>query len=75
MGFRVDGKALNHRLNVAGQGIKQRQTLDFLVKQLNAQSQIVGFCREDVDHFAAHAESTALERLVVTGILQLRQTA
>ncbi len=73
--FRVDGEALDHRLNVSCQRVEERQAFDLLVKQLNAQRHIVRFRREDVDHFAAHAERTTLEGLVIAGVLQLRQAA
>ena len=73
--FRVDGKALNGRINVAGQRVKQRKAFHLFVKQLNTQRQIVRFGREDVDNLATHAESRALERLIVAGVLQFSQTA
>jgi hypothetical protein len=60
---------------VTGQRIEQRQALNFFIKQLNAQRNIVRFRREDIDHLAAHAEGAALEGLIVAGILQLGQTA
>ncbi len=75
MRFWVDGVALNDGLDVAGERVEQRQALHLFIKQLNAQCNIVRFRREDIDNLAAHAERTALERLIVTGVLQLRQTA
>ncbi len=73
--FRVDGEALDHRLDVTGQRIEQRQAFNLFVEQLHAQRHIVRLRREDINHLAAHAEGPALERLIVTGVLQLRQTA
>ena len=60
---------------MAGERVEQRQALDLFIKQLNAQRDIVGFRREDVDHLAAHAKGAALEGLIVAGILQFGQTA
>ena len=60
---------------MAGERVEQRQALDLFIKQLNAQRDIVGFRREDVDHLAAHAKGAALEGLIVAGILQLGQAA
>ena len=34
--FRVDGKALDHRLNVSGQRVEERQAFNLFVKQLDA---------------------------------------
>ena len=47
----------------------------FVVEQLDAQRQLVRLRRVNVDHLAAHAEGSALEGLIVAGILQLRQPA
>ena len=60
---------------MAGERVEQRQALNFFVKQLNAQGDIVRFRREDVDHLAAHPEGAALEGLIVAGILQFGQAA
>ena len=73
--FRVDGIAWNRRFHLTGERIEQRQPLNLFIEQLDTQRNIVGFRREDVDHFTAHAEGAALEGLIVTGILQLRQAA
>ena len=74
MGLGINGIARHRTFDVAGERVEQRQTLDLFVKQLNAQSDIVGFRREDVDHLAAHAKSAALKGLIVAGILQFGQT-
>ncbi len=73
MRFRVDGETLDNGIDGAGQRIEQRQPLHLFVEQLNAQRQLVRFRREDVNHLAAHAKGAALERLIVAGVLQLRQ--
>lgn len=41
MGFRVDGKARDRRLDVAGERVEQRQALDFFIEQLYAQRDVV----------------------------------
>ena len=75
VGFGINGEARDRRLNMTGQRIEQRQALNFLIEQLNAQRDIVRLRREDINHLAAHAEGTALEGLIVAGVLQLGQAA
>ena len=57
-----------------GERIKQRQAFHFFIKQLDAQRHVIRLRREDVNHFTTHTERPALEGLVVTGVLQFRQT-
>ena len=75
VGLWIDGVTLDHRLHMAGKRVEQRQPLHLFIKQFYAQGDIVGLGGEDINHLAAHAERTALEGLIVAGVLQLGQTA
>jgi len=56
-----------------GERVKQRQPFHFFVEQLHPQGDVFGFRRKNIDDLAAHTKGAARKRLVVAGVLQLRQ--
>ncbi len=75
MGLGKDRVARDLAPNLAGQGIEQRERLDLLVEQLDADRLLVGFGRMDIDHVAAHPVGAAREFDLVAFVLKIRQTA
>jgi hypothetical protein len=59
--------------HVPGEGVEQRQRLDLVVEELDAQRQFGVFGREDVDRVAAHPKFAAHELLLVALVLHAHQ--
>ncbi len=74
MGLRIDGEALHGTQQLPGERIEQRQTFHLLVEQLDPQRLILRLGGENIDHLAAHPKGAARKRLIIAGVLQLRET-
>jgi len=73
VGLREDGVAGHLVLELAGEGIEQRQRLHLVVEQLHPQGLFVGLRRVDVDDVAAHPIAAAAQLDLVAAVLQRRQ--
>ena len=73
MGLREHRKAWHPVDDFAGEGIKRREVLDFIVEQLHPHRLRFRFRGKDVHHVAAHPVGAALKGHVVARVLQFRQ--
>ena len=69
----VDGEARDLLTDLAGQRVEELQSLDFVVKQFDAQSQLRMLGRKDIDGVATHAEGAAAEFHFIPGVLHADQ--
>ena len=69
----VDGKARDLLPDAPGQGVKQLQALDLVVKQLDADGHLGVLGRKNVDGVAAHTEGAARKIDVVALVLHAHQ--
>ena len=60
-------------MDFAGQWVEPRDIFDFLVKELNSNSQLVRLSREDIDNFSPNTVGAAPKINIVAGILQFGQ--
>ncbi len=60
---------------LAGERIKQRQGIDFVVEQLDSDRFHVGIAGEHVDQVTAHAVGAAAQLHVIARVLHFRQLA
>ena len=70
MGLGKDGDPGQPFFDGAGERIKGADIFDFLIEEFDANRQLVGFGREDVDHVTADPVGAALEINVVTRVLE-----
>ncbi len=70
---RVDDETRHLLADPAGERVQQRERLDLVVEQLDAQRELRMLGREDVDRVAAHAERAAPELGLVAGVLHADQ--
>ena len=75
MGLGVDGVTSDPRQYFTCQWVEQRQALDLVVEQFDAQRLPFRFGRIDIDHLATDAIGGAAQFGFVAGILQLGETA
>jgi hypothetical protein len=70
---RVDDEARHLLPDAAGQRVEQRQALDHVVEELDADRELAVLGRKDVDHVAAHAKTAAREVRLVARVLHADQ--
>ena len=58
---------------MAGEGVKQGEGFDFVIKKFKAQRQFRAFCGEDVDDIASDAKATPAKVYFRPGVLHAYQ--
>ncbi len=75
VGFWEHCKARHFAQHFAGEGIKKGEIFNFIIEQLDAQRLVIGVCRIDIDHVAAHTVRGAIKIDVVALVLQFGETS